>query len=200
MNLYRVLTSPAFDRAVREMAKHWPASLHPNCLPARLAARLMFGDDEEEHRKQAAKALDSGQFVVEEIYDHSLDELLPELTDLAEVYDVPLADVAQAALAMAQVYWRPKTRLLIRNHVMQLMGFKDPSMRRLEKQGRVPPPIHASGKHPIWTEPAIEGWIEVVEANRKLPYHRGFLIYPPYDGKKLSEYTTQKWLEQKKRR
>lgn len=199
MNLYRVLTSPAFHKTVTEMAKHWPASLHLDCLPVRLAARLMFGDDDEECRKKAARALDSGQFQVGDLYDHSLDELLPELGDLAEVYDVPLADIAQAALAMSQVYWQPRTALLMRSDVLGRMGFALSFMQKLERQGRVPPSVPA-GRYPVWTEPAIEGWKEVVEANRQQPYRRGFLVYPPYDGKKLSEYTTQQWLEEEKRK
>jgi len=198
MNLFLVMSSPAFQKAALEMAKHWPLSYHIGCLPTRLAARLMFGDDDEEHQKQAAKAIDQKEVMAGLLYDHNLHELIPELVDLAEVYDVPLADVAQVLLVMSRTLWQPDVPLLNRSKVMEKLGFKDASMRRLEMQGRVPPTMRVSDGKPVWTEPAIEGWVEIVEARRKLPYQRGYLVYPPYDGKKLSEYTNSQPMKRRK--
>lgn len=200
MNLYKLMTTPAFHKAALEMAKHWPARFHPNCLPTRIAAVMMFGDDEDEQRrKEAARALDEGQ-LPEDRYDDRLPELLPELVDLSDFYDVPLAVTAQALLAVSKVYWRPDVQLLHREEVLHRMAFGDPSMRRLELQGRVPPPIKLTDGRSVWTEPAIEGWREVVEPRRQQPYRRDYLVYPPYDGDRLSKYTMEQWLKQQEKK
>lgn len=198
MNLYKVLTSPAFHRLVLDLARHLPGQHHPDCRTVRLASYLMFGDEEDEHRKEAARAIDTGEVQAAVIYDADLWDMLPEVAELAAMYDVPLADVAQAALAMARVYFRPPVRLLNKADVMERLGITDTPLRRLERQGRIPPTVEVTDDRPLWTEPCIEGWAEVVEENKKHPYIRGVLVYPPFDGKRLSEYTTQQWLRRRK--
>lgn len=198
MNLYRLMTAPAFQRVAKEMAKHWPASFHPNCLPARLAAAMMFGDEPEDpeeaeaQRRKAAAALDEGQ-LPDEMYDHRLPDLLPDLVDLADFYDVPMEAVAHTLLAVSRIYWQPDVTLLGRKDVLERMGFRDPTLTYLDRQGRVPPRLRLPDGRSVWTEAAIEGWREVVEERKTQPYVRGVLVYPPYDGKKLSRYTMEQW-------
>ena len=198
MNLFIVMQSPAFMRRAREFAPHWPLRYHTQCITTRLAARLLFGDEEPESLARAAKMIDEGKGLKAGLYyDDNLDELIPDLVDLADVYDVPLADVAQALLAVSRVMWFPGGKAYVQQDAMEALDVKSTRfMAMLREQGRVPPAMETLCNRPplVWTEYAVEGWKEVVERNRSKPYRlRKELIFVPYDMDKLSAYTTEQW-------